>query len=201
MKKLMKAADPVSEELGRWLGRRDAFAAVAGRCSAAEVESLRRIRDDKLYRNLGLTWEDFCRTRLGTSRQYIDRTLKLLDEFGPSYFHVAQLTHVSTDEYRAIAPHVTAEGVRVDGAVVAFLPENGEQIAAAVAELVRRGKPALQAATSAIDSVLKRCESLGEAILRLGDLQEAELRELKYAIFQLMNCAEARGADVSEWLG
>ena len=36
--------------LDRWLGRREAFGLIAGRCSAAEVESLRRIRTEKLYR-------------------------------------------------------------------------------------------------------------------------------------------------------
>ena len=61
---------------------------------------------------------------------------RLLDEFGPTYFHVAQMTHVTAEEYRAIAPHVSADGLRLDGDVVALLPENSEQVSAAVAELL-----------------------------------------------------------------
>ena len=52
-------------EVGRLMGRREAFAAVSGRCSAAEAESLRRLRDEKAYREFGLTWEEFCEKRLG----------------------------------------------------------------------------------------------------------------------------------------
>jgi len=112
------------EDLARWLGRRDAFAVMAGGCSAAEAETLRRIRDEKLYRNTGLTWDAFCVRRLGVSRRNVERTLRLLDEFGPAYFHVAQVAHVTVDQYRAIAHSVGNDGVRLDGAVVALLPEN-----------------------------------------------------------------------------
>jgi len=199
MKKVTKTVDPVSEELGRWLGRRDAFAAIAGRCSAAEAESLRRVRDSKMYRNLGLTWEEFCRTRLGTSRQHIDRTLRLLDEFGPQYFHVAQLAHVSPDEYRAIAPHVGPEGVRTGGAVIALIPENSEQVSAAIAELIRREKretppaPPLQ-----VEAVLKRLESAQEAVWSLT-LDDVQRNRLYTAVNGLMNAAESHGIAMPEW--
>src|SRR3954463_2289215 len=97
-------------EVGRLMGRREAFAAVSGRGSAAEAERLRRLRDEKAYREFGLTWEEFCGKRLGARRRNIDRTLRLLDEFGPQFFHVAQMAHVTVDEYRAIASNVSAEG-------------------------------------------------------------------------------------------
>jgi hypothetical protein len=198
MKKLTKVADPASEEMGRWVGRRDAFAAIAGRCSAAEAESLRRVRDSKMYRSLGLTWEEFCRTRLGTSRQHIDRTLRLLDEFGPQYFHVAQLAHVTADEYRAIAPHVGTEGVRVDGAVIALIPENSEQVSAAVAELIRRGKPEAAPCPPSTEAVLKRLESAQEALWTLT-LDDVQKNRLCYVVTWLMNAAEAHGIAMPEW--
>ena len=69
-----------------------------------------------------------CKTRLGVSRRPIERTLRLLDESGPAYFHVAQMAHVTPEEYRAIAPHVGPDGVRFDGAVLPLLPESSEQI-------------------------------------------------------------------------
>jgi hypothetical protein len=50
-----------SFDLGTWLGRKQAFAAVAGRCSAAYAECLRTIRQKKLYRARGVTWRSSVR--------------------------------------------------------------------------------------------------------------------------------------------
>lgn len=182
-------------ELGRWLGRREAFAAVAGKCSAAEAESLRRIRDERTYLQLDRSWEEFCAKRLGTSRRQVDRTLRLLDEFGPAYFHVAQMAHVTPEEYRAIAPHVSAEGVRLDGAVVALLPENSEQVSAAVAELLEREKPAREKPVVSFEAVVKRCESLVEAIAAMaGSLEPIQKMRLTTAISRLRRAAADKGA-------
>ncbi len=184
-----------SEDLARWIGRREAFAMTAGRCSAAEAESLRRMRDEKLYRKLGMNWDDFCAKRLGVCRRQIDRTLRLLDEFGPAYFHVAQMTHVTPEEYRAIAPHVSAEGVRLDGAVVALLPENSEQVSAAVAELLERKKPAKEKPALKFEVVLKRCEALAEAVSALqGELETTQKLALSTAVCRVRRAALAKGA-------
>ena len=67
-------------DLGTWLGRRQAFAAVAGRCSAADAECLRTIREKKLYRACGLNWEEFCRQRAGISRSLADQMVRQLVE-------------------------------------------------------------------------------------------------------------------------
>jgi hypothetical protein len=174
-----QAAEPVLD-LGRWLGRREAFALVAGRCSASEAESLRRIRDQKLYRELDLTWEEFCSKRLGSSRRQIERILRPLDEFGPAYFHVAQITHVTPEEYRAIASYVSAEGIRLDGAVVALLPENSEQVSAAIASF---------------DVVLKRCEALAVAMAGLeGELETTQRYALSAAVCRVRRAALKKGA-------
>ncbi len=182
-------------ELGRWIGRREAFALIAGRCSAAEAESLRRIRNEKMYKQDYPSWEEFCTKRLGVSRRHIDRTLRLLDEFGPAYFHVAQMAHVTPEEYRAIAPHVSADGVRVDGAVVALLPENSEQVSAAVAELLTREKPAKAKPALSLDAVVKRCESLAESLSALeGELNLPQRSALTRAVHRLRTVAVAKGA-------
>jgi hypothetical protein len=186
----------VSDELSRWVGRREAFAMTAGRCSAAEAESLRRLRDEKKYRDLGMTWEEFCAKRLGVSRRQIDRTIRLLDEFGPAYFHVAQMAHVNAEEYRAIAPHVSGEGVRVDGAVIALLPENSEQVSAAVAELLQREKPVKEKAPVSIEVVIRRCEALEEAVFGLdGSLEPIQQLRLTTAISRVRRAAAEKGAN------
>jgi hypothetical protein len=200
MDQVIAGSDPAGVDLGRLIGRREAFAAVAARCSAADAESLRRIRDEKVYRRLGLTWDEFCVKRLGSSRRNIERTLRWLDEFGPAYFHVAQMAHVSPEEYRAIAPHVSAEGVRVDDAVIALLPENSEQLSAAVAELLGREKPVKEKPVKekpalSFDAAVKRCEAALEAVKGLtGTLEPIQAMRLTTAVSRLRRAASEKGA-------
>jgi hypothetical protein len=128
--------------LGQWLGRREAFGALAGRCSAAEIECVRRIRNEKLYRGHARTWREFCARLLGASRSSVDANIRLFDEFGPAYFHVAQLAHITPGEYRRIEPRVSAEGLTAHGETIPLLPENRALIAAAVGEVRTRVRKA-----------------------------------------------------------
>src|SRR5689334_9380805 len=114
-------------DLGRWLGRHEAFGLVAGRCSAAEVESLRRIRDGQLYLETSKNWEEFCVEQLQSSRRKVDKEIRLLKEFGPAYFQLSQLTRISPEEYRAIQANVTTDGLQVDGELVVFRSENHQR--------------------------------------------------------------------------
>ena len=63
-------------DVGTWVGRKQAFALVAGRCSAADAEILFEIREKKLFRTIEPTWEDFCLKRLGMTRSYVDRVMR-----------------------------------------------------------------------------------------------------------------------------
>ena len=122
-------------ELGLVLGSRRAFASVAGRCSAADAECLRRVREKKLYLSRAATWEEFCPKYLGLSKGHANRIIRYLEEFGPDYFVMAQLTQVTPEQFRAIAPAVRANNIHVNGEAIALLPENSDRIAAAVTEL------------------------------------------------------------------
>ncbi len=185
-----------SDELFRWIGRREAFAMTAGRCSAAEAECLRRIRDEKQYRKLGLSWEQFCAQRMGLSRRHVGRLVRPLEEFGPSYYHVAQMTHVTPEEYRAIASYVSAEGVRLDGAVIALLPEHSERVSAAVAELLHREKPAPpEKPAVSFGALLKRCEAL-EGFVREQRLDERQRSSLGIALAKIVIAASRQGIQV-----
>src|SRR3981189_2972728 len=106
---------------------------LAARCAAADAECLRLIRDKKAYVDLAPSWDEFCRLHLHVSRKKVDKQIRLLNEFGPAYFQVAQLTRITPNEYRAIAPHLSPEGLRVDGGVIALLPENTQPVSEAVA--------------------------------------------------------------------
>jgi hypothetical protein len=196
------AEDPAGVALGRWLGRRDAFAAVAGRCTAAEAQSLQQIRESRTYKEVAPSWEEFCARHVGVSRRQVDRIIRLLDEFGPAYFHVAQMAHVTPDEYRAIAPHVGEDGVRMDGTVIALLPENSEKVSSAVSELVKRQKPAASSGPPqrlAVETVLKKFEALRMAVAGMEMPDERERSLLLYEATALAYALDWKDVHLPEW--
>ncbi len=173
------AANAGLGEIGKLLGRREAFGLVAGRCSAAEAACLREVRASKKYLELAPTWEDFCLNHLHMSRAAADRTIRLLDEFGPGYFELAQLVRIPPEAYRAIAPAVKDQAVHVNGEAIALIPENAERVASAVAELrsVAQPKPA------AAPVKLTEKERMAALDRRCSELL-AELKELARATRQ-----------------
>lgn len=124
-------------ELGTWIGRRQAFAALAGRCSAADAECLRQTRDRRLYRALSMSWEEFCKQRLGISRVSAEKIIQRLEEFGPQYFTLAQATGIKPDDYRRIQGSVRGHALLHAGQEIPIESENAPRLAAAVAELRR----------------------------------------------------------------
>ena len=122
-------------ELGVALGQNHAFGLIAGRCSAAQAECLRRVREEKLYKRCAERWDDFCPRYLKMSRSEADRTIKLWEEFGATYFELSQLTRVSPETFRAIAPAIQDGVLHYQGEVIELNPENSRTVAAVVAEL------------------------------------------------------------------
>jgi hypothetical protein len=129
---------PGDYELGTLVGRRQAFSVVAGRASAADVDCLRQIRDSRLYRSKAATWAEFCTNCLGVSKAHVNRMIRCLEKYGPRYFALTQFTRVPPSVFETIAPHLTEEGLTIDGETFALSADNTEQIAAAVAELRKR---------------------------------------------------------------
>jgi hypothetical protein len=125
-------------DLLRLLGQRRAFAAVAGRCSAAHAQLLRRIHDEKLYLPQAPTWEKFCGPNLAVSRRHADRLISLLNRFGPIYFELSQLVGLSPEEYLAIEPTVRENSLLVNGEAVSLIPENAPKLLEAVGQLLHR---------------------------------------------------------------
>src|SRR5258708_30810735 len=93
-------------DLGILLGQNHALGVVAGRCSAAQASAIRRLREERHYERATLRWKEFCPRYLNMSDSQANRIVALLDEFGPGYFTLAQLTRVSPETFRAIAPAV-----------------------------------------------------------------------------------------------
>ncbi len=149
--------DQAAFDLGEMLGRRQAFGSIAGRCSAADAECLRRMRDQKLYRSRATSWNGFCPKFLGMTSRHANRIVRQLEEFGPSYFELAQLTRITPGEFRAIAPTVRDHHLHSHGEAIALIPENAEKVAAAVAEL-HRPTQSFRKGNDRLPVVDRRCE-------------------------------------------
>jgi hypothetical protein len=127
--------DLTTLELGAWIGKGQAFALLRKKCSAAQAECLKQIRERKLYEALGLSWEEFCPRHLGIHRSHADKLIQRLDEFGADYFRLSEIMRISPETYRAIEPAVRGQYIEIDGELVPITPENGPRIRAAVAAL------------------------------------------------------------------
>ena len=116
-------------DVGIWVGRKQAFALVAGRCLAADAEILFEIREKKLFRTMEKTWEDFCVKRLGFGRSYADRIIRQFKELGPNFSKLSCFMRIKPAEYRLIVGAVTEDGLSYGGEVIALESENGPKLA------------------------------------------------------------------------
>jgi hypothetical protein len=116
------------------------FDPIAGRCSAAHAEWLRRLRDRNLYKSRSSDWDDFCRKNVGMSGADATHNIELLEEFGANYFKLAELTRITPEEFRAVASKLKGNYLCVNGRAIELLPENAARIAAAM-EKLRRPRP------------------------------------------------------------
>ena len=175
------------------MGRRDAFSVIAGACSAADVESLRRLRDEKQYSAVARNWDEFCTNHLRISRRTVDKNIGYLEEFGPQFFLLKQIAQVSPNEYRAIAGHIGADGLYTSHGVVALLPEKTGQVAAAVAELLKENKDAevgkVESREAKFQGILRRCESAAEMLEAFGTLEPGEKIALTAVLARLWRLA------------
>jgi hypothetical protein len=149
--------------LGTILGRQQALGMIAGRCSAAQAACLREIYEKKLYKQRCGDWDEFCRQYLHITRRHVQHIIDLLNEFGPQYFELAQLTRVSPETYRAIRPSIQDGNLCVEGEAIALVPANAARISAAVAEMRKAARPAPgKAASTAPHSTKERLAALAE---------------------------------------
>jgi hypothetical protein len=179
----LAAGDAALLDLGVALGQTHAFGLIAGRCSAAQAEALRRLREQKVYKRLSETWDEFCRGYLRISKTEADRTIRLLEEFGPAYFEMSQLTRISPETYRAIAPAVQDGKLHFNGEAIPLSPEHSRRVAAAVAEM-RRAIPKRTTTPEAQRLMQELIDShhdfqLGERIVKLHECCMAIVKELK----------------------
>jgi hypothetical protein len=118
--------------LGTHIGEHLALGFVAHRCSAADAEILKRIRDSGEFKLLGYKWAQFCKEELHITCRHADQMIHNLEVFGPNFFRLGDLIQVSPQTYRLIAGSISEEGLEIDGEKVPLNRENRDKIAAAV---------------------------------------------------------------------
>jgi len=165
-------------DVGTWVGRRQAFALVAGRCSAADAEILFEIREKKLFRSIEETWEDFCIKRVGMTRGYVDRIIRQYKDLGPNFSKLSCFTRIKPAEYRLIAGAVTDDGLAYSGEVIALEPENAPKLAEAVEALRRDCAPEAPPVDPVKQAFTKAAKAMQSAIAEFQRLQTMHLDPL-----------------------
>jgi len=152
----LSAAEPSAPEaqqfdLGQWLGRHQAMAVIASYSSAADAHALRTIRDQKLYRSLGLTWEEFCPRHAGMGKRTADRIIENLQEFGDSYFNLRDILKIPAEEYRSLQPAIEDNTLEFEGRRLPINHENTQKLIEAVQTLRGRLEKAQEKASPLMD--------------------------------------------------
>jgi len=191
-------------DLGTWIGRREAFSVMAGKARAAEVECIRKIRDEKLYLAKSPDWATFCQCFLGASKSHVNSEIRYLEIFWPQYFELGRITHVPPDVFRAIKENVTLQGVNLDGELIPLSTENSQRLSAAVAELRRRAEEETRQALPAAEDddvfreIEKKFKRLIADVLTLPPFPSYDNRSftLSRLLDGLRKAAKERGAPV-----
>jgi hypothetical protein len=122
-------------EAGAWIGRQQAFAIIATKCSASRAFALKQVRESRSFEQLGVAWEDFCEQYAGISRSQADRLIQEYDELGDAYFRLSALARISPETYRQIAPKVEGDAVEIDGQKLELTMANAPRIRALIKKL------------------------------------------------------------------
>ena len=123
------------ERVGTWLGRRQAYSLIAGTCSAADAKCLHELRESRAHKRAGLTWEEFCKQRVGMCRSAVDQIIRQWKELGPSYFTLHQITGITADEFRSISEAIEDGSLRYRDGTIPIQPEQAPRLLEAVREL------------------------------------------------------------------
>jgi len=173
--------------LGQLVGKNQAFGLMAARCSAAQAESLWRLRTEQKYKRVLPNWREFCCQYLKMSQTHADQVIGLWEEFGAGYFEVAQLTRISAETYRALAPSIQDGALHAEGEAIAINEENAQKISDAVARL-RRALPRKRKDPAAplmprerLPALEKRCMA---AIAEFEELAGTERDSEEHELFQ-----------------
>ena len=161
--------------LGTWLGRKQAFGLMAGRCTVAEIECLVEVCDGKLYLAIEPTFEAYCKNHLGITARTANRLIRQFKQQGPNLARLNSFTRIKPSEYRLFAAAVTEEGFFYNGETIPLEPENAPKLAQAVDAIRRESAPEPEPLDPAAQAFAKAEKSLQAAVAEFTRLQAMKL--------------------------
>jgi len=167
-------------KLGEVLGQNSSFSLMSGRCSAAQAETLLRIRESRLYLRRASSWRAFCPEYLHISGTQADRIIRMWQLHGPAIFELKQLIRISTEDFRVVEPFIKENALHFNDEAIELDPENAEKIAGAVDE-IRRNLPPKEKPAATIpdrmDTLEKMCQTIAFEFRHLAEMNcEDEVR-------------------------
>jgi len=175
-------------DLGTRVGRRQAFGLMSSKCSAADAECLKQIRESKSYKSVEAQWEEFCPRYLGLSRSHADKIIQQFDEFGAAYFELSQIVRIPEKAYRAISGAISDHSIEYKGETIPISQENGGRIAEVVA-LLRQGSE--QLSRQLVSMVVSESASIA-----MPAEQRKKLREVRKLLDACFTQLEAIGGSM-----
>jgi len=135
----LQKSSSIPPDLWLHIGRGQAFGSVANGCHAAQARCLKELHDSGQYRKVCSTWEEFCTRYAGISDRQADRLIAQLEEFGETYFRLAEIMKISPQAYRQLAQAgvIKDDTIDINGELVPITPENAARIKATVVSLRR----------------------------------------------------------------
>ena len=158
--------------LGALTGQHRAFSLVANRCSAADAEALKTIRDEELYKDLGYTWDEFCVKYAGISRSYGDQHIRCFEEYGDAYRHMAEIMSMTPPTFKLIAGSISDKGLAYQGEYIPIEPENRVRLAVAVKGLRQQQRATKSAPAVTPGSLDKHFDKLVTDVNTIVNLPE-----------------------------
>jgi hypothetical protein len=197
-----------SAELFKMIGRHEAFGAIANRTTAVWAECLKRIKESKQYKALGITWDEFCPAYLSISTDTADRIIKNLNEFGEIYFLLSEVTKISRDQFQAIQGHITDGKLRIGEELVDIAKSNQDRIRDFISSVqmdaqiakseLAKSKEAETKSRKAAETAKKAYESAREELVELKSQDDKLFPNVSDAMKQLLKAQTLfiRGAEI-----
>jgi len=179
-------------QLGQILGQNQSFAIIAGRCSAAQAETILRLREGRLYLRCASSWKAFCPEYLHISGTQADRIIRMWQQHGPAIFELRQLIRITPEDFRAVEPFIKENALHFNDEAIELDPQNAEKIAGAVDELRRTMPPKEKPAPTILESLAaldKQCQAIVSEFQRIANLKCKGEDRLRLEL--TLNCASA----------
>lgn len=187
--------------LGKWIGRGQAFAVNASHSLLSQAKCWKEIHDSGAYKASGLTWDEFCTQEIGLSRQYVEEIIGNLEECGETFCRLLQIVKISPEIYRAISPKIDGEAIEINGEMVPIAPENAGRIRLAVLQMrnelrLAKEKPAKNPVTvvyTRLEGCVVAISRLSEETLEAAD-KDALRSKVENSVLRLMAICERLAA-------